>query len=277
MNPSNLIEADDVNFDYEVLAYSNSKPVVVEFWAAWCQPCKWFSPLVEKTITAANGAVRLARVDVDASPNLALRYGVRTLPTLKAFVQGQVAAEMVGAQPEKRIADFWAALQPPSPSRLELEKALSLYQQRRLDEAETLLRAVLEEEPNDPASLLGLVKVLLSRGKTGPAMNILNNFPDSRELARAEILKPLGLALADLHAGNLPQGQDQDAAYQRALLLASRGNLPAALDGLMDILRVEKRYRGGAAHKVILSLLELMGEDDPEARQYRSELASLLF
>ncbi len=277
MNNHDIIEANDLNFEFEVLAYSNSKPVVVEFWAAWCQPCKWFSPLVEKRAAQTNGAIRLARVDVDASPNLALRYGVRTLPTLKAFVQGQVAAEMVAAQPEKRIMDFLTSLQPPTHSRLELEKALSLYQQHRLDEAEALLRAVLEEEPNDPASLLGLAKVLLTRGKTSPAMNILNNFPDSRELARAEILKPLGLALGDLHAGNLPQDQDTDAAYQRALLLAARGNLPAAIDGLLDVLRADKRYRGGAAHKVILSLLELMGEEDPDARQYRNELASLLF
>ncbi len=277
MNTNDTIEANDLNFEFEVLAYSNNKPVVVEFWATWCQPCQWFSPMLLKLINMTGSAIRLARVNVDLSPNLTLQYGVRTLPTLKAFLQGRVVAELVGAQPEKRVVEFLASLEPPSATHLDFEKAVSLYHQRRYDEAEALFRNILEETPNDPASLLGLAKILLARGKAGPAMNILNNFPDSHELAQAEILKPFCQALGELQSGRLVIEKDLDIAYQHALQLAAKGNIPAALDGLLDILRSDKRYRNGAAHKVILSLLELLGNEDPESRAYRNELASLLF
>ena len=101
-----IITVTEADFEYEVVAFSQQLPVVVDFWAEWCVPCKTLGPLLEKLADEAQGSFRLAKVDVDSSPNLALRYGVRSIPNVKAFRDGQVVAEFVGAQPEPRLREF---------------------------------------------------------------------------------------------------------------------------------------------------------------------------
>lgn len=272
-----VIDVNDTNFEYEVVAYSQNVPVVVDFWASWCKPCKLLSPMLEHFANMAHGSFRLARVNVDESPNLAIYFGVRTLPTVKAFSEGEVIAEMVGVQPENRVVDFLNNLTPPSPLSLAVEKGMSLLNLHQWTEAEEVFREVLEHDPEQPASLLGLAKSLLGRGESGEALPLLRNFPASRLYSTAELLRPYAEALNRLQAHTLPEETDQDVTFSAALRLAKRGNIEAALDGLLDILRADKRYAGGKAHQVALSLLELLGEDDPQTRQYRSELASILF
>jgi putative thioredoxin len=272
-----IIDVSEANFEYEVTSYSQNMPVVVDFWAEWCQPCKMLTPMLERLAFEAQGAFRLARVDVDANPNLAMMYSVRSLPTVKAFIQGQVSGEMVGLQPENRVRDFLSKLMPPSLTSLAIEKGDGLLQMQNWKEAEQTFRAVLEQSPNESASLLGLTRAMLAQGQPGPAMNILKNFPDSRELTHAEILRPLGEALLDLRSQNLPAENDLDAAFSNTLRLAERGNLEAAMDGLLDILRTNKRYRNGRARLVMLGILEVLGDENPLTRRYRSELATVLF
>jgi len=118
---------------------------------------------------------------------------------------------------------------------------------------------------------------LLGQGYGTAALEILRNFPASREYARAQQLLPLAEALKNSEDGSLPGETDLDIAYAQAIRLAGRGNLPAALDGLLDILRQNKTYRQGAARQAIVALLELLGPNDPQSRAYRSELAAILF
>ena len=114
MTPSDfIVDVTESDFEYEVLSYSQNVPVVVEFWATWCQPCKTLGPMLERLTEEASGVFRLARVDVDSSPNLALRYSVRSVPTVKAISQGQVVGEFAGLQPEVRVRDFLEKLSPP--------------------------------------------------------------------------------------------------------------------------------------------------------------------
>jgi putative thioredoxin len=101
-----IVDVNEIDFEYEVLAYSNSVPVVVDFWAEWCRPCKTLGPMLERLAIEANGHFRLARVDADANPNLTLRYRVHSLPTVKAFSSGEVAAEFVGCNPNHACANF---------------------------------------------------------------------------------------------------------------------------------------------------------------------------
>src|SRR5512138_2786220 len=126
MSSNFIVDVTEHDFEYEVLSYSQNVPVVVEFWATWCQPCKTLSPMLERLTEEAGGSFRLARVDVDSNPNLALRYGVRSVPTVKAISQGQVVGEFAGLQPEARVRDFLARLAPPSEASLAIEKATSL-------------------------------------------------------------------------------------------------------------------------------------------------------
>jgi putative thioredoxin len=280
MSPDYIVDVSEADFEYEVLAYSQNVPVVVDFWAAWCRPCRDLGALLVRLADEAQGRFRLARVNVDENPNLALRYGVRSLPTVKAFVNGQVVAEFVGAIPEPRLREFLERLQPPSPTALKLEKAESLLTEGEWAEAEKLFREVLDEEGEDPRALLGLVKALLAQGKGYEGLAILEAFPPSRQYAQAMLLKPYAQALVDLrqHWGLKDDEEDElAAAYWNAIRLASRGNILAALDGLLDVLRQDKRYREDQARQVVLSLLEILGEENPLTRQYRNELALILF
>jgi putative thioredoxin len=272
-----IVDVNETDFEYEVLSYSQNVPVVVEFWAKWCGPCKTLGPMLERLTEEAGGSFRLARVDVDASPNLALRYGVRSIPTVKAISQGQVVGDFAGLQPEPRVREFLSRLAPPSEASLALEKADSLLAAHQWTDAEAVYRGLDEQTPNQPGVLLGLVKTLLAQGKSGEAIFILNYFPASREYHAAQILRPLAEAMMKYEKVELPDETDLDATFRASIRLAMRGNHLAALDGLLDVLRQDKRYRGDKARQAFLAILELLGPEDTDARQYRAELAMVLF
>ena len=277
MNASEyIVEVSESDFEYEVVNFSRNTPVVVDFWAVWCGPCKTLTPILERLAEEAHGAFRLAKLNVDDNPNLAMRYGVRSIPAVKAFQQGQVVAEFTGAQPEPRVRDFIRGL-APSQSDLAQEKAESLLHLHQWSAAERGFRQILEQTPGQPPALLGLAKSLLAQGRSGEVAGILRTFPSSREYATAQLLLPLAEAMNDMNQGKLPEDDPLGAAFRNSLRLASRGNIPSALDGMLDILRQEKQYLNGRVRQAYLGLLELLGDEDPQTRQYRAELASVLF
>jgi len=277
MASENIINVNEADFEYEVLKYSQNVPVIVDFWATWCRPCKILSPALERITNQSEGAFRLAKVDVDENPNLAVLYNVRSIPTVKAFSNGQVVGEFVGLQPEERIREFIMKIVPPSPASLALEKANALLELERWSEAEEIFRQLLELAPNQPGGLLGLSKVMLLQSKIDEALDILENFPASKQFNQAQLILPFAYALEDLVNEDLQDESDLDAAFISAIRLARRGKLAQALDGLLDILRQDKNYQGGRAHQVVLAILEIIGEENPLTRDYRSELASVLF
>ena len=277
MKPSDyIIEVTESSFEYDVIAYSRQTPVVVDFWAGWCIPCKTLGPILERLAQEAQGAFRLAKLDVDANPNLALRFSVRSIPAVKAFRDGQVFTEFVGAQPEARIREFLRSI-APSQSDLVLEKAQNLLELQNWVESEKAFRQFLGKFPEHPGALLGLVKTLLVQGRLADARKILVNFPASREYNDAEKLRPLSDTLARQADFSFDNENPLDAAYSRALTLISRGNLEAAMDGILDILRQDKRYRSGEPRRILLAIFEILGENNPVTRQYRSEMATVLF
>jgi len=274
-----ILDVSEATFEREVLLRSHEVPVVVDFWAAWCMPCKVLGPLLERLAIEAGGLFRLAKVDVDQNPNLALRFGVRGIPSVKGFRNGQVAAEFVGAQPEPMVRRFVQGL-APSEADQELEKARSLLATHHWQEAEASFREVMAREEASGAAGLGLAKSLLMQGKGREALSILKAFPPSNEVVEAERLRPLAEVLAEVEVkpdGPRPNGDPLEASLHQAARLIARGNLPAAMDGLIDILRQDKRYRGGLPKSVLLALFALLGDEDPLTRQYRDELASVLF
>lgn len=276
MTPEYIVNVTEANFEFEVIAYSRNVPVVVDFWAAWCKPCKELGYYLEKFAREAAGAFRLARVNVDENPNLAFRYAVRSIPVVKAFSGGEVVAEITGAQPENRLREFLSRIQPPSPASLAVEHGESLLTSEEWQQAETVFRDALAQVPDDPAGLLGLTRALLAQGKSHEAHSIVTSFPASRQYARAETLRAFSKALIDLPGHLADTGEDESsAAYWNAVRLASRGRIQIALDGLLDILRQNRSDQ--RARLLVLSLLELLGEDNPQTRDYRKELSSILF
>ena len=273
----NIISVTESDFEYEVIAYSANKPVIVDFWADWCRPCKQLSPMLEKLTLEANGGFRLARVDVDTNPNLALRCKVRTLPTVVVFNEGNLTADFVGMQPESRVREFISQILPPSPANLLVEKGDSLLAIQKTNEAEDSYKEALEMDKQSAGALLGLMKIDLLRGNSEEAHQIFRVFPACREYNQAEQLEVLVKAMQDLKANQLPKETDLDSAFENSIRLAARGNVFASLDGLMDILRQEKHYRRDRARLVALALLELVDPQGTQTLQYRRELTAILF
>ncbi len=277
MSSDFIIEVNEADFEYEVINYSQQVPVVVDFWAEWCAPCRILGPMLEQLAQEAQGNFRLAKVNVDQNPNLALRYGVRSIPAVKAFRHGRMIAEFVGVQPEPRLREFLRSI-APSQSDLLIEKGASLLLLDQANEAEHVYRQALTLAPDNPSGRLGLAKSLLFQGKCQEAQELLTDFPPSREFAQAQTLSILAneLCRASEHTP-MTDNHVLEAAYQNALRLFKRGNFEAALDGLLDILREDKHFRKGDVKKVVLAILELLGDERPITRQYRNELASILF
>lgn len=272
-----IIEVNEMNFEYEVVQYSKNIPVLVDFWAEWCHPCKTLSPILEKIVLEAGGNLRLAKVNIDQNPNLAMQFSVRSIPTVKAFVDGQPVAEFVGVMPEPRIREFIEKLSAPSPADLDIEKGQNLLLSHDWENAETIFKDALDQKSDSKSAHLGLAKALLAQNQPEDALMHLDEISTSRELVQAEQLRPYAEVLLKLRDNNLPEDNSLDAVFRNSVRLASQGKFQIALDGLLDILREDKNFREKLAQKVILAILELMGNEDPNTREYRSELASVLF
>jgi putative thioredoxin len=273
---ADILEVAETEFDREVIQYSSTVPVVVDFWAPWCVPCRMLSPTLEKLAAEAAGAFRLAKVNIDDNPGLAARFGVQSIPMLKTFRDGKVAAQMVGAQPESEVRKFLRGL-APGPSDQALAEAQGLLTARRWPEAEQAARRALELEPSNSTAALCLVKALIREGRGSQALELLDRFPQGNEMVAADRLRPLAALLSEAGSSADPPVDVMEAGYLQSARLLARGNYPAALDGLLELLRREKHFRNDEARKVFLAALEMLGEDDPQTRQYRDELASVLF
>ncbi|HUS83522.1 MAG TPA: tetratricopeptide repeat protein [Anaerolineales bacterium] len=278
MDPSAyILDVDEATFESEVILRSHELPVVVDFWAPWCGPCRILGPLLERLAIEAGGSFLLAKVNVDENPGLSVRYGVQGIPAVKAFKNGQVETEFVGAQPESVVRKVIGKL-APSEAEAAVENARSLLATHHWEKAETSFREIYAmDETNAPAAL-GLLESLLMQGKGEEALHIIDVFPPGNEWAKAEQHKPLAALLAEVEENGLGNQDDPLAAelYQAARLIGL-GNLPAAMDGMLDILREQKDFRAGLPKKVLLALFAIIGDQDTLTQQYRDELASVLF
>jgi putative thioredoxin len=268
-----ILHVNEKSFEFEVLFYSKNMPVLVLFWAEWSQASKQLLPVLETVVTEADGTLRLAKVDVDTNPMLAMQYKVRSVPTVVAFHEGKVVAEFSGSITLDLLDEFIESLLPPSQIDLDLEKGLSLLTLHKWAEAEEVFKTLMQSEDCPTSALLGLAKSLIPQGKTSEAAMILKRFPASKEYRQAESLLPLA---SDMNSTITPES-DLEAMYFNSLKLVSRGNLFAALDGLLEILNINKNYRKGNAKFSFLGILEILGDEDSEARKYREELSTILF
>jgi putative thioredoxin len=272
----NIIDVTEETFIEDVLEQSEELPVIVDFWAPWCGPCRMLSPILERLAADPNLHFVLAKVNVDNNPNLSMQYQVQSIPAVLAFVDGDVADEFIGVQPELRIRQFIEQLIPG-----ELDEALgdaqSLLATRHWIKAEQAFRDLIADHPNRPDVALNLAKALLAQGEGCEARDFLKGIKDGTELVEAEKLLPLANYLC-LIAEDITDDEDLsvlEVQYRQGARLIGRGNLAAAMDGLLDVLRQDKRY--GQARQVMVGLFALLGDDDDLTQAYRPELASVLF
>lgn len=278
MTSEYIIEVSEAEFQNEVLAYSNQAPVIVDFWAEWCIPCRTLGPILETLTEEAQGAFRLAKLNVDENPRLAHHYKISSIPAVKAFQAEQVVSEFMGVRPEAEVRQFLRSL-APSASDLAVEKGHSLYLANQWEAAAEAFRLGLQANPDHGEALLGLAKSELVQGNAAAALVVLREFPASKQYSGAEKILPIAEAMASIALGEFEATEEKplDSAYLQSLKMISSGNLPAATDGLLDILRENKTYRKGEIRKMILGVFEMLDPEDKQTREYRTELSSLLF
>jgi putative thioredoxin len=257
---ANVIDVDEQGFEAQVLEASRRAPVVVDFWAGWCQPCRVLSPVLERLAEEYEGRFVLAKIDVDANPRLAAAFGIQGIPAVKAFRDGGVVSEFVGVQPEAAIRAFLDDLAPgedPAAEGMEAEAAGDTVR------AEAAYRAVLSEHPGAEAAAAGLARILLSRNDEEGARRVLAGVPRGGEVARVA-------AELDLRA---LAGSDGDLAEAASRAVAGDGR--AALQGLLDA--VAGGRDRDRAREAMLAVFQRLGEDHPLTAEFRPKLARALF
>jgi putative thioredoxin len=272
-----IIDVSDATFETDVIYRSQSIPVVVDFWAPWCGPCRMLGPVLEKL--AADPALDfvLARVNVDDNPQISMRYQVQSIPAVKAFVDGEVADEFLGALPERQVRQFVEKL-VPGEADLAYREANSLLATRHWVDAEGAFRSLLESFPHYYSAKLGLARTLLAQGLGCEAQALLQEIHDGPSMVQVDRLLPLAQYLCSIDMEVVNADVDPlEAQYLQAGRLFQRGNIEAAMDGFLDILREDKQYRNGQTKKLMLGLFELLGDSDPLTQEYRRELATILF
>ncbi|MGI6259804.1 MAG: tetratricopeptide repeat protein [Anaerolineaceae bacterium] len=276
MGNANIIDVSEETFDFEVLNYSTHVPVVVDLWAPWCIPCRVQSELLAKLADEADGAFRLARINVDEQSRLAKRLKVNDLPGIKAFVDGRMVAEYIGVLSEKNTRLFLDRIMPKTGGLL-LAKGKSLILLGEYEEAEIALEQFIIESHGESAGLLAYARALLFQGKARPALDILEHFPTCAESESAGELKILAQAYLLPELDQLIFEDMQESAFRNALRMAKKGKVLIALDGLLGVLQKDKNHRDGLTKEIFLGLLELLSDDHPSTRQYRSDLSNALF
>jgi putative thioredoxin len=251
------MEVSEHDFDVAVIERSRTVPVVVDFWADWCGPCRQLGPVIERAIAARAGKIELAKVDVDANPRLAQAFRIQGIPAVKAFRDGEVVAEFVGAQPPEAVDRFLDSLVPS-----EADGLVELG-----DEAS--LRRALELQSGRADAAVPLARLLHQRGQTDDALEILRGVPGS--------FAADGLA-ARIELERNAANSDQDDLREAFAALDS-GEHERALELLMQALAANGAANGSRdqLRKIVVGILDELGVDDPLARATRRQLASMLY
>lgn len=292
-----IVEGNQANFMKDVVDASRERPVLVDFWATWCGPCKTLTPALEKAVRAAGGRVKLVKIDIDQNKALVqqlagLGLPLQSVPTVAAFWQGQIADLFQGALPESEIRRFieallkLAGLSAPSADLIaDARKALDANDSAQAAE---LFGAALNEDPERPEAWAGLARALLALGDDAQAEAILADVPtklaDHADIvgARAAIAvaregREAASARNTLETKLAADPNDHEARYALANALNSVGERQAAADALLEIMRRDRSWNDDAARLQLLKFFEAWGFDDPDTMTARRKLSAFLF
>jgi putative thioredoxin len=279
-------------FMADVVEASMQTPVIVDFWATWCGPCKQLGPTLEKIVNEAKGAVRLVKINVDENQQLAQQMRIQSIPAVYAFKGGRPVDGFMGALPETQVRQFVAALGGTAPEAEGVKEALAeaqaLLEQNQAEDAAALFSQVLEAEPENADAYAGLAKAYLAQGDKDNAREILANAPESIKNAPQIAAVKSALELADAGAeaaGNIGQlaervakdPKDHQARFDLALAHYAGGAPDKAIDELLESFRRDRTWNDGAARAQLLKIFEALGPTHELTVNGRRRLSSILF
>ena len=292
-----IVDGSQTTFMQDVIDASRQVPVLVDFWATWCGPCKQLTPALEKVVAAASGRLKLVKIDIDANRALVqqlaqLGLPLQSVPTVAAFWQGQIADLFQGALPESEIRRFAESLLKLAggtmPGADLLAEAKTALETGDAEQAGELFSAVVEQEPENPDAWGGLIRALTLLGREDEARQALGAVPAKiaehaevagarSALALAEEGRQAGEQLHALEARAASDPSDLQAKYDLATALNATGRRAEAAEALLDVIRRERGWNEDAARLQLLKFFEAWGLDDPATLAARRKLSALLF
>jgi putative thioredoxin len=284
-----ITDTDTAGFEADVIKASASQPVIVDFWAEWCGPCKTLGPILEKIVNEYGGAVRLVKINVDENQQLASQMRVQSIPMVVAFQDGKPVDGFAGAVPETQVRQFIEKLTGSAGSPLDqaLEQAAALLESGDADTAHANYQQILQQDLGNTAAHAGLARSLIAGGKPDEARDYLNELSDEMRTNGdiASVVSALELA-SDVGAGGDTAAylealernpDDHQARFDLAMAQYGDGATIEAVDTLVEIVSRNLEWNDGAARAQLLKIFEALGHTDPITVEGRRKLSAVLF
>lgn len=277
-------------FTTDVIQESRNQPVLVDFWAPWCGPCKQLTPVLEKAVQAAGGKVKLVKMNIDDHPSIAGQLGIQSIPAIVAFVDGKPVDGFMGAQPETKIMEFIAKLVEGG-QESEIEAALEMAAQAREQgdpqQAAQIYAAIVQQDAKNADALGGLADILFEAGQVDKAREVLDRVPEEGKSNPTVVAVEAKIALAEqvaslgdpdeLERRLAADPKDHQARFDLAMIQNARGEREAAADSLLAIVKADREWKEDGARAQLLQFFEAWGPTDEATLTARRKLSSLLF
>ncbi|MBF0176915.1 MAG: thioredoxin [Magnetococcales bacterium] len=278
-----IIDVDEKSFAALVLDGSHDTPVLVDFWAPWCGPCRTLGPTLEKLVNAMNGGVVLAKINSDQNPRLGKEYGIQGIPAVLLFVEGQVVDRFTGALPESAIRKFLDKSLPSVAEKLAIQ-GIQLARRGDFKGAKAQFKAALEKDPRHTNAILGLAQVHMALGKNEEARAILGNLapqeaerPEAKTILARLTFQDDGADIGKLQKKVQANPRDLSARLELGRALIAQQQYEPGMDQFLEVIKRDRTFQEEAGRKALLQAFDMLGVTNPLVRTYRSKLSTILF